>query len=350
MRTSAGYLNPDPLRLFTMRTAAGYFFMNKKKFNKPALNILQQINLLKKRNLQIKDLDFLNHCLATVSYYRLSGYCKIFQNPDHTFKSNTKFTQIWELYTFDQELRLLVTKAIEKIEVTLRATISNFMSVNEGPRWYLKSSLFRNKDFHNKFMEQVNKICKDQKEVFLDHYYKYYLDEYPPSWMILECISFGTLSKVFCGFRNLRHKREMSVIFGYHPTLIESWFECLCYTRNLCAHHSRLWNRWFIMKPRIPNKYTTFTQLHSRIANKFYSQALTIILLLENICPEYDWQAELKALLHKYPEVPKQNMGFGENWIDDPLWKLQPRSVSGEHKIVRSATIQTQQLQELLIF
>lgn len=324
-----------------MRTAAGYFFMDKKKFTKPACTIAQQINLLKKRNLQIKDLEFLNHCLRTVSYYRLSGYCKIFQNSDHRFKEHTNFTQIWELYTFDQELRLLVMTAIEKIEVALRAALTNFMSIYEGPRWYLKSSLFKNKAFHDKLIEQINKICKDRKEEFLNHYYKNYIEEYPPSWMISECLSFGTTSLIFRDLRNMRYKREIANIFGYHTTLLESWTETLCYTRNLCAHHYRLWNRWFILRPQIPSKQSIFTQISNRIGNKFYSQALTIILLLQNICPEYDWQAELKALLQKYPEVPKQDMGFGENWIDDPLWKLQPRSASGEQNLTNAAIAKT---------
>ncbi|HSX20769.1 MAG TPA: Abi family protein, partial [Gammaproteobacteria bacterium] len=293
MRTSVGCLNPDPLRLLTMRTAAGYFFMDKQKFLKPPIDVLQQIDLLKQRNLSVHNLPFLKHSLSTVGYYRLTGYCKIFQDDDHIFKPNTTFQHIWELYSFDQELRILVINAIAKIEVALRASITNVMSMQFDSHWYLNSKLFKNEYLHNLLMQKIIKICQEPKEVFLLHYFEKYVDEYPPSWMIFECISFGTLSKAFRSLRNMQHKRKISEVFGYHSTLIESWLESLCYNRNLCAHHSRLWNRWFTMTPQIPHKLSTFTKFNTRIANKFYAQALIITLLLKNICPDYNWSQEL---------------------------------------------------------
>lgn len=296
--------------------------MSKQKFRKPALTINQQLELFKKRNLPTENIAPIKQCLETISYYRLSGYCKIFQNTDHSFKANTNFQQIMELYTFDQELRLLVLKAIEKIEIAFRTAISNYMSVMYTPLWYKNATLFKSSIFHKKFMAQVDSICKDNKEVFLKHYFAHYLEEYPPSWMITECISFGTSTLIFRDLKSMHAKKEIAKVLGYHPTLIASWMEPICYTRNLCAHHSRLWNRWFVLTPQIPLKNKEFVKISARINNTFYAQALVIILLLKHVTIDSLWHQELFALLQKYPAVPKQEMGFDNNWEQDPLWAI----------------------------
>ncbi len=213
-------------------------------------------------------------------------------------------------------------KIIEKIEIAFRTAITNYMCTAYNPVWYKNSTLFKTSSFHKKFMVQIEAICREQKEVFIRHFFENYTDQYPPAWMITECISFGTTILIFRDLNSMHAKKAIAQDLGFHPTLIASWMESIGYTRNLCAHHLRIWNRWFVVKPQIPNKYSTFTQISSRIANKFYAQALIIILLLQNICPKYNWQAELFGLLQKYPAIPKQDVGFGEDWESDPLWQI----------------------------
>jgi len=89
--------------------------MNTRKYKKPALSIDQQIELLKQRGLKVPDLDFTKQCLQSVSYYRFSAYCKPFQNKNHIFYSTVSFNEIWDLYLFDRELKLIVIDAIERI-------------------------------------------------------------------------------------------------------------------------------------------------------------------------------------------------------------------------------------------
>lgn len=66
-------------------------------FNKPASSIDEQIQTLQSRGLILTDLELAKHCLSTVSYYRLSGYFKPFQNTSEkipSFNFNTSFEQI----------------------------------------------------------------------------------------------------------------------------------------------------------------------------------------------------------------------------------------------------------------
>ncbi|MCE3239055.1 MAG: uncharacterized protein K0R24_2036 [Gammaproteobacteria bacterium] len=100
---------------------------NKIIFDKPALSIEEQINLLLNRNLILNDLHEACHYLTTIVYYRLMIYFKPFLastiNSDNEFKPETSFSDIVSLYVFDRKLRLLVTDASERIEVAFRTAI-----------------------------------------------------------------------------------------------------------------------------------------------------------------------------------------------------------------------------------
>ena len=44
-------------------------------------------------------------------------------------------------------------------------------------------------------------------------------------------------------------KREIAKAFGLDGTVLGSWLHALSYVRNLAAHHQRLWNRAYTIKP-----------------------------------------------------------------------------------------------------
>jgi len=56
----------------------------------------------------------------------------------HQFLPNTSLKLLYDLYEFDRRLRLLVIDAIERIEVSVRAVISNYMGPTYGSHWYLE--------------------------------------------------------------------------------------------------------------------------------------------------------------------------------------------------------------------
>jgi abortive infection bacteriophage resistance protein len=64
----------------------------------------------------------------------------------------------------------------------------------------------------------------------------------PPLWMIIEALSLGTCSKMFDNIQSKEIWNAISSYLGQHTTVLESWIRSLAYIRNLCAHHSRLWN------------------------------------------------------------------------------------------------------------
>jgi abortive infection bacteriophage resistance protein len=237
------------------------------------------------------------------------------------FKLNTHFNYIWKLYQFDTELKLLVTDAIEKIEVAFRASIINVTAVNFHPFWYIKSQYYRHSKTYTILLRNIQKIIKDKHEIFIEHYYNTYREPtYPPIWMIIETLSFGMCSKLFSNLKQVSHKKKIAAIFNRAPTILDSWLETLVYTRNLCAHHSRLWNRWFVAAPLIPKHELSHATL-SRLNRKFIAIAYIINELLQEIVPNAHWKKHLFELFEKYDQYPGIEMGFESNWRTDFFWE-----------------------------
>lgn len=163
------------------------------KFSKPALTVDQQIDLLISRGLNVSNQETVSHYLKFIGYYRLSAYFIPFQcggeSPKkHHFQPDTNFEQILELYIFDRKLRLLVMDAIERIEVAIKAAISNIACIKHGSHWFLNQEFFEGNFKHDSFIEKLKKdISNNKSEIFIQHYKNNYGDpELPPSWMTFE--------------------------------------------------------------------------------------------------------------------------------------------------------------------
>jgi len=323
----------DPLRLLTMRTKAGYFFM-KKKFEKRALSVEEQITLLRDKGLIINDINQATHFLSAVGYYRLSRYFQLFLNYSHSnkdsyFNKSLTFERIYGIYLFDSKLKMLVLEVIEKIEIALRASLTNVLAVKYGATWYTEENLFnkawkrKNKSGFaqsEKLAQEIKKITNgSKKEDFIKRYNEEYYPNTPPSWMILECLSFGSISAVFRYLLKKSDKKQVSKVFEESPTVLDSWFESVRYIRNLCAHHSRLWNRWFVIEP-IQSKSVKYIKTKERT---FHQQAIILNKLNKKLCPDTTWHYRLFELFSEYSDyVPFEQMGFAKEWQKDSFWNI----------------------------
>jgi len=66
-------------------------------------------------------------------------------------------------------------------------------------------------------------------------------------------MSLGNLSKMYGGLLP-EAQRKISHLFAVHHDVLRNWLHSITYTRNICAHHSRLWNRELAIRPEIPRK------------------------------------------------------------------------------------------------
>lgn len=302
---------------------------SKKIFVKIPLTIQQQIELLQKRNLHIEDQQYAKSRLSSVSYYRLSAYFKPFEQLKltHQFQENVNFQHIWRAYEFDRKLRLLVWDAIEKIEVALRTSLNNHLSLNYGAFWYLNDNLFLSdwtkyqgnrsspRDF---IIKEIEKLCTSRKDEAILHYFQNYQSpNYPPSWMIMESLSFGAIANFYMFLASKSDKKAIAKIFDLHPQMLSQMLQPIRYIRNICAHHSRVWNRWYLYK--MP--YLKEWPLEEIKPNSFYQQAWLIATLLAPIFPDSSWLKGLFELMSEYSEMPFEIVGFPAYWQQASLWK-----------------------------
>lgn len=310
-------------------------------FPKPPTNIPQQIDLLLERGLSVPDRDRAQRYLANISYYRLSAYMRPFYQPgldEHQFLPGTTFDDVLELYVFDRELRLLLLDAIERLEVALRAQLANTLAEHYGPHGYLNPAIFDDRYNHAWLLERLDNAAQGREvEAFLIHYRNKYrgAPNQPPIWMAVELLTFREVSTLFSRLRLPEDTQRIERHFRWRFPVLRSWFRSLSDLRNVCAHHSRVWNREFGSRPEIPKRIRapwptlprvlpTGSRLYPgqtvKPQRRLYMQVVVIESLMQVASPNSQWAARVARLLAKYPTVSRVHMGFPERWNDDPFW------------------------------
>ena len=359
------------------------------QFTKQAKSNQEHLQTWQDRGLIIPDLVRADRYLSFIGYYRLSAYTIPFQMLNniyllpnesanfpishipfiyaplteriipHKYKDNTSFDDVLNLYIFDRELRLLVMDAIERIEVAIRAQICNVLCHLSGNAfWYTDEQHFSHNYAHMRLLASIERQLMDEKsrlerdekaidkrplsqadkdvlkdkvrkENFLRHYLsKYDNPKLPPSWMMIEMLTWGELSHLYVGLKSNPAKKHIAQNLGIHAEVLESWLKSLNDVRNLCAHHSRLWNKEHGRSIKIPTSNTiqwlqntvTLSNSAIRYEKRTYMVLVAIQTLLFKISPNSTWAKRLKDLIEQYPSLSKANMGMPEQWHQDPFW------------------------------
>lgn len=310
-------------------------------YHKPPLSFQDQVKLLKSRNLIIKDEKRAISNLQEISYYRLSAHFIPYQSQKDIFDKGTTFEQIIKTYSFDRELRLLVFECIERIEVAIRTQIIYQMAIYYNDSHWQDNKAHFLSPFHNKIGKLVNPYNDFQNiikkvfnahnsENFINHYKKKYLKPTnPPSWMCFELLTIGELSNLYRGLKGKHDKKRIADFFDLHPTVFSSWLHSITYIRNICAHHSRLWNRDLAIEPEklLKPKGAWLEKSYENNKRVFYFLcALRYILL--RVSPNDDLPLKLNKLFCKYENVPVQYIGIPSDgkgklleWQNEPIWK-----------------------------
>jgi abortive infection bacteriophage resistance protein len=308
--------------------------MSKVPYTKAALSYAEQLQQLKDRGLLITNEPQALHLLESISYYRLSGYWypMLANKQDHQFKPNSSFETAFNIYKFDRELRLLIMRELEKVEVAVRAKMIYILSHSLGSFWYLDSANFSNPIKHADTLSKLRLEYSRSDEEFIQAFKNKYSDSMPPNWMMFEVSSFGVLSSLYSNLIPGKDKRAIAGYFGLSDNVLSSWLHSIVYLRNICAHHSRLWNREMRIQPIVPRshrnpfinqnkEFSPETGLSKSLNNKTYFILSMVIYLLNVINPKHKVQLKFNELLIKYPNIDVRAMGFPENWQNESLWK-----------------------------
>jgi abortive infection bacteriophage resistance protein len=280
--------------------------------------------------------EFLSH----VNYYRLSGYCLAFENGGrHTFAPGTTFADIQFAYNFDFALRDLLSEALEVVEVDVRTAVAYRFGKQYGafghatPANFFQPPIrlpgaprppeeFVHNDWFNGLCSEVGR----SKELFVEHFKATYSD-YPklPVWIATEVMSFGTLSKMCRGMLG-SDQRAVAARYSVQRGILLSWAHHLTVVRNHCAHHARVWDRLWSVKPVLPagNSWRPPYLPH----NQRLSVTLLILNQLLKKCPSanqfaIEWRDRVNKLLAQPPKAPSvmDKMGLTPEWASGPLWQ-----------------------------
>ncbi|ASY85574.1 Abi family protein [Xanthomonas citri pv. malvacearum] len=318
----------------------------------------EQLDQLKCRGMGVTDEPKALLYLERIGYYRLSGYwypfrlrakyidlTESYERPEKlkvksvatdVFLRGTLFSEVIELYVFDKRLRHLVGDALERIEVALRVDISHtlgkldtFAYANPG-LLHQKFATYYNPQkggtAHEIWLSKNNQLVDRSKEDFVKHNKEKY--GLPLAiWVVCEVWDFGALSVLYGGMR----EAEQDVIakkYGIaNGRIFATWLRSLNYLRNVCAHHSRLWNRNVDEQPRLPDvaEISWVAHFHTdRFARARCFMLLKMIRhLMMVINANSTWADRLRAHLESFPDLAKHGLGVSQmgaptNWSE--IW------------------------------
>jgi abortive infection bacteriophage resistance protein len=296
------------------------------RYTKTPFTVDQHIELLKTRGLVIEDYDRAKRYISNIGYFRLSGYMYHLQSTDgnHSFKEGTTFNDIILHYQFDKKLRAILLEYLERIEIALRARITDKFSNSVDFYWYTDKSLFDDMAIYNSINAEIIEHYKAPQERFLKAFKnKYTSESLPPSNMALEILTLGKLSRLFRGLKNKNEKVQIAEDFGLPSTVLSSWLVYLTNVRNICAHHSRLWNRKVTAdRPMIPSrkKYQFKGDIPTDFNTTVYGIVAMIDRILNAINPSNHFIDRLIHLIDDYSNINTTLMGFPEDWRSNPAW------------------------------
>jgi abortive infection bacteriophage resistance protein len=298
----------------------------KAAYTKRWLSVAEQIEKLKRDGLIIADEIEAAHFLRHLNYYRFSGYGLAFEQSRHVFLPGTTFEQVRAAYAFDRSLRDLIYESMEVIELDIRTTVAYTFGECHGPFGHTQATNFYKRFEHTRWQRQLRVETKRSSERFVEHFKNTY-QEFPdlPIWAVTEIMSFGTLSRMIEGMEKKDIKR-IARRYRMQPLNFVSCLHHLVYIRNLCAHHARLWDRQWTIKPTLPPGKLWSAPLLPGNDHLFTSLLLQKVFMQPCTAEQTfvtDWQRRVETLLQsRVPECPEplQHMGLTKCWAQHPIW------------------------------
>jgi len=313
-------------------------------YRKPFLSISDQIALLQRRGMVVRDVQQASAHLERLGYYRLSGYWYPMRRSIRVsgqarvlddFQPGTDFDQVIALYNFDKRLRLLMLDGIERIEVGLRVRVALELGVRDPFAHRKPAELHANFQRpgrngvpkHQSWVDKLDELTSRSNAEFVEHFDRTYAPPLP-IWIAIELWDFGLLSTLLAGIK-WPDALNIAVQHGIpRPDLLQSWARSINYVRNVCAHHARLWNHPLVVYPAAPRHGEVPLLDHivgdTHAQTRLYGTAAIIQLLARAIDPTSRWADELKAILPGLPAAPGVSLaatGFPNGWGNLSLWQ-----------------------------
>lgn len=278
---------------------------------KPFKTYDEQIDILKSRNLEIKDKSKAKDILSQINYYNLiNGYKDPFLIKNDKFKNNTSLEEIYSLHEMDRELKQVVFSSLFRFEKLLKTSCAyNFSNLHkDGLYPYLQVENYSNSKYQlsyvlNNLATLSSTIRKQTRISNAKKPIRHYIDKHEdiPLWVLVNFLTFGNISHFYNSLdeslqntiakdfgqrykKNYNSKEKIS-----KSELIEVIKICNFF-RNVCAHDEVMYS------------FTLNKSCQTAIFEKFFDEEFSgknlhdLILSLKLVLPKNEYQNLINSI------------------------------------------------------
>lgn len=331
-------------------------------YDKPFRSVDEQIDLLESRGMQVGPRPDAVSTLRAMGYYRLSGYWYPYRRRKaddagqtvvlSEFESGTRLADVVVLHDSDSALRRLLAEALEIVEVSIRFHIGHALGAAHpfahrderalAPEFVRRRDHRRRGKAHLRFRARDRADAKSDawqkryereerrsRETFVAHFRERY-GPHLPVWVATEVMSFGVLSELYDAAPQTDRER-IALAFGLvrkdgrgDSALFANWLNHLRHVRNLCAHHSRLWNRVFDVQLASSKDHAELMHVSSEAGRRVFGTMAVLAYLVTRIAPASDWRLRARQFLQEWPSLfgdDKARIDLVRDWNQHELWR-----------------------------
>lgn len=272
---------------------------------KEFLTTEELITNIKNKGINILDENKTKEILAQNNYYIIMGYKKLFMI-NNKYKENVTFDNIYSLYKFDRQLKLLLLNSLLDVESIVKNNIINYFCKKYG----FKEENYLNKDNYNTSHKYLNKTLavfkkqieeKKENNIAVEYYNNTY--GFVPLWVINKILSFGLVKELYSVMKKEDEKIIKESICNFSDTKIKHLYiqlQLIVDKRNKIAHDEILFNdihkRIILPKTKEHDKF----DLHG---NSGLNDTLGLLISIKNILPKNDFNKlidDLTLLINNY--------------------------------------------------
>jgi len=297
-------------------------------FRKPS----ELLGDLQDKGLHIDDFPAAERTLTYINYYRFKIYLRPFIGGDKRFVAGASFEDGLALYRFDEELRNQLFSVIGRLEVKFRTRLDQVVTQHTMDSfWYLDDRIVGaqaiRKSLSSYFIASKDDYAVAFKKAYINDRCEHF-KHLPPFWILGEMATFGQISMLYQAMKKpafadtgggLNKLDGLAQEFGAKNLKdLNSWLLQMRDVRNLCAHHSRTWNRNIRQAAGVNRGLS----IPPENANRIYLVCVLLHRISKKVGMDLDIKASLQKLFNQYPvaDAHKASAGFPAGWESDVSW------------------------------
>ena len=225
---------------------------------KPHLTYEEQLNLLEKRGIKIKNKEAASFKIQNINYYKIKEFAEPFKIIEEIEENgniikkekyqNISFEGIINRFYTDKNLRIYLLEAIEKVELSIKTKLGYIFGKYYGGYGYLEFNKWCNKekycifyirDQQKQFTKRISEYVLDRGNVFIQEILEEDKNTKIPIWLIIELLTFGDIVKMYELMSN-KLRKELAAEYNLEANTLEKYLKTLRLVRNFSAHNKKI--------------------------------------------------------------------------------------------------------------